>query len=43
MEGDRTSVDPLEAEKLFVHVIETRKVKLGADHPFMLASMTNVA
>ena len=43
VEGDRTSVDPSEIEKLFVSVIETRKVTLGADHPFTLTSMNNVA
>jgi Tetratricopeptide repeat len=28
---------------LFVQVMETRKTKLGADHPSMLTSMNNVA
>ncbi|KAK6860964.1 hypothetical protein PG995_004600 [Apiospora arundinis] len=31
------------AEKLFVEVMETRKQKLGADHPSTLASMGNLA
>ncbi|KAK4194106.1 hypothetical protein QBC40DRAFT_188947, partial [Triangularia verruculosa] len=32
-----------EAEKLFVQVMETRKTKLGADHPDTLTSMANLA
>ncbi|KAF1834779.1 hypothetical protein BDW02DRAFT_568747, partial [Decorospora gaudefroyi] len=32
-----------ESEKLFVQVMETRKTKLGADHPDTLASMNNLA
>ncbi|PSN59135.1 hypothetical protein BS50DRAFT_580217, partial [Corynespora cassiicola Philippines] len=32
-----------EAEKLFVQVMETRKVKLGDDHPSTLTSMANLA
>ncbi|KAF1829023.1 hypothetical protein BDW02DRAFT_510943, partial [Decorospora gaudefroyi] len=32
-----------DAEKLFVQVMETRKTKLGADHPSTLASMNNLA
>lgn len=32
-----------EAEKLFVQVMETRKTKLGADHPSTLTSMANLA
>ncbi|KAK3317106.1 hypothetical protein B0H66DRAFT_576700 [Apodospora peruviana] len=32
-----------EAEKLFMQVMETRKTKLGADHPDMLTSMANLA
>ncbi|KAK3351860.1 hypothetical protein B0H65DRAFT_137399 [Neurospora tetraspora] len=32
-----------EAEKLFVQVMETRKPKLGADHPDTLMSMANLA
>ncbi|KAK3898990.1 hypothetical protein C8A05DRAFT_37396, partial [Staphylotrichum tortipilum] len=32
-----------EAEKLEVQVMETRKTKLGADHPDTLASMANLA
>ncbi|KAK3897392.1 hypothetical protein C8A05DRAFT_19834, partial [Staphylotrichum tortipilum] len=31
------------AEKLEVLVMETRKTKLGADHPDMLTSMNNLA
>ncbi|EGZ77168.1 hypothetical protein NEUTE2DRAFT_48528, partial [Neurospora tetrasperma FGSC 2509] len=31
------------AEKLFVQVMETRKAKLGADHPDTLSSMANLA
>ncbi|KAK0639860.1 hypothetical protein B0T16DRAFT_463496 [Cercophora newfieldiana] len=31
-----------EAEKLFVQVMETRKTKLGADHPDTLRSMANL-
>ncbi|KAK6857650.1 hypothetical protein PG995_006477 [Apiospora arundinis] len=31
------------AEKLFVEVMETRKQKLGVDHPSTLASMANLA
>ncbi|KAK0731303.1 hypothetical protein B0H67DRAFT_639713 [Lasiosphaeris hirsuta] len=32
-----------EAEKLLVQVMETRKIKLGADHPDTLTSMANLA
>ncbi|KAL6161718.1 hypothetical protein ACJQWK_08470 [Exserohilum turcicum] len=32
-----------EAEELFVQVMETRKTKLGADHPDTLTSMANLA
>ncbi len=32
-----------EAEKLEVQVMETRKTKLGADHPDTLMSMANLA
>ncbi|KAK4221280.1 hypothetical protein QBC38DRAFT_377391, partial [Podospora fimiseda] len=32
-----------EAEKLEVQVMETRKTKLGADHPDTLTSMANLA
>ncbi|KAF1829132.1 hypothetical protein BDW02DRAFT_510708, partial [Decorospora gaudefroyi] len=32
-----------DAEKLEVQVMETRKTKLGADHPDTLASMNNLA
>ncbi len=32
-----------EAEKLDVQVMETRKTKLGADHPDTLTSMANLA
>ncbi|KAM7211693.1 HET domain containing protein, partial [Rhypophila decipiens] len=32
-----------DAEKLFVQVMETRKTKLGADHPSTLTSMANLA
>ena len=32
-----------EAEKLEVQVMETRKAKLGADHPDTLTSMANLA
>ncbi|PKS05676.1 hypothetical protein jhhlp_008196 [Lomentospora prolificans] len=32
-----------EAEKLFVQVMETRKLKLGDDHPSTLTSMANLA
>ncbi|KAK7180300.1 PFS and TPR domain-containing protein [Paraphaeosphaeria sporulosa] len=32
-----------EAEKLEVQVMETRKTKLGADHPSTLTSMNNLA
>src|SRR5438552_15443752 len=32
-----------EAEKLEVEVMETRKTKLGADHPSTLTSMNNLA
>ncbi|KAI1522327.1 kinesin light chain 1, partial [Pyrenophora tritici-repentis] len=32
-----------DAEKLEVQVMETRKTKLGADHPDTLASMHNLA
>ncbi|CAG8883952.1 unnamed protein product, partial [Penicillium egyptiacum] len=32
-----------EAEKLEVQVVETRKTKLGVDHPDTLASMANLA
>ncbi|KAK3359535.1 hypothetical protein B0T25DRAFT_101496 [Lasiosphaeria hispida] len=32
-----------DAEKLFVQVMETRKTKLGADHPDTLTSMANLA
>ncbi|KAK3326908.1 hypothetical protein B0H66DRAFT_530896 [Apodospora peruviana] len=32
-----------EAEKLFMQVMETRKTKLGADHPSTLTSMANLA
>src|SRR5438477_9418238 len=32
-----------EAEKLEVQVMETRKTKLGADHPSTLTSMANLA
>ncbi|KAL5370834.1 hypothetical protein DPSP01_014640 [Paraphaeosphaeria sporulosa] len=32
-----------EAEKLFVQVMETRKTKLGADHPDTLTSIANLA
>ncbi|CAK7228781.1 hypothetical protein SEUCBS140593_007027 [Sporothrix eucalyptigena] len=32
-----------EAEKLFVQVMETQKIKLGADHPDTLTSMGNLA
>jgi hypothetical protein len=32
-----------EAEKLFMQVMETRKTKLGADHPDTLSSMHNLA
>ncbi|KAF2850341.1 HET-domain-containing protein [Plenodomus tracheiphilus IPT5] len=32
-----------EAEELFVQVMETRKTKLGADHPSTLTSMNNLA
>ncbi|KAF1828470.1 hypothetical protein BDW02DRAFT_512229 [Decorospora gaudefroyi] len=32
-----------EAEKLEVQVIETSKMKLGADHPSTLASINNLA
>jgi tetratricopeptide (TPR) repeat protein len=32
-----------EAEKLFVQVMETRKTKLGADHPLTLTSIANLA
>ncbi|KAK1773027.1 hypothetical protein QBC45DRAFT_121385 [Copromyces sp. CBS 386.78] len=32
-----------EAEKLEVQVMETRKTKLGADHPLTLMSMANLA
>ena len=31
------------AEELFVQVMETRKKKLGADHPDTLTSMANLA
>ncbi len=31
------------AEKLFVQVIETRKTKLGVDHPDTLTSIANLA
>jgi hypothetical protein len=31
------------ADKLFVQVMETRKTKLGADHPDTLTSMNNLA
>lgn len=33
----------VEAEQLFVQVMETRKTKLGADHPDTLTSMANLA
>lgn len=33
----------VEAEQLFMQVMETRKMKLGADHPSTLMSMTNLA
>jgi tetratricopeptide (TPR) repeat protein len=32
-----------EAEELFVQVMETRKAKLGADHPYTLTSIANLA
>ena len=32
-----------DAEMLFVQVMETRKTKLGADHPDTLTSMTSLA
>lgn len=32
-----------EAEQLEAQVIETRKTKLGADHPSTLTSMANLA
>jgi pentatricopeptide repeat protein len=32
-----------EAEKLFVQVMETRKIKLRADYPSILTSMGNFA
>ncbi|KAI0120614.1 hypothetical protein BJ170DRAFT_589093, partial [Xylariales sp. AK1849] len=32
-----------EAERLFVEVMETRKAKLGADHPDTLTGMNNLA
>jgi hypothetical protein len=32
-----------EAEKLEIQVMETRKTKLGADHPDTLSSMGNLA
>src|SRR5947207_14410177 len=32
-----------EAEKLFVQVMETRKTKLGADHPDTLTRMANLS
>jgi hypothetical protein len=31
------------AEELFVQVMETRKTKLGVDHPHTLTSMANLA
>jgi hypothetical protein len=33
----------VEAEQLEVQVMETRKIKLGADHPDTLTSMANLA
>jgi hypothetical protein len=32
-----------EAEELFVQVIEMSKKKLGADHPYTMASIANLA
>jgi hypothetical protein len=32
-----------DAEKLELHVMEARKVKLGADHPSTLTAMANLA